>query len=304
MAITSADFDYLQRMVYDASAIVLEKGKEYLLESRLMPIAQKSDFKSIRELVAYLIANPSDRRIRADLIEAMTTNETLWFRDIHPFEALRKVVIPELIEQRSATRSLNIWSAACSTGQEPYSLAIMLRENFPELSAWNVRIVATDISPKVLARAVEGAYMQVEVDRGLSPQLKAKYFVQKENMWHVRPELKKILEFREINLTKAWPMMPTFDIVFIRNVLIYFDVDTKRAILQKIKKVMRPAGYLFLGAAETTVNIDDTWERVQSEKASYYRAPLNNPPVQNTVLAGGIANALGGLTKSVTPVNR
>lgn len=271
MPITTAEFDYIRDLVRTRSAIVLEPGKEYLVESRLAPLARAEGHDSIAGLVVEL-RRPGSHRLQSQVVEAMTTNETSFFRDVHPFEALRAQLLPELIRRRSGERALRIWSAACSSGQEAYSIAITIREHFPELASWDVRIVGTDISTEMLERAREGKYAQIEANRGLPSKMLVKYFEHKGAGWQVKPELRSMLEVKAMNLVEPWGPLPRMDLVFLRNVLIYFDVPTKRDILERMRGVMRPDAYLFLGAAETTMNIHERYERIPFERAACYRA--------------------------------
>jgi len=204
-------------------------------------------------------------------VEAMTTNETSFFRDFHPFEGLKKFVLPDLIARRAAERELTVWCAASSSGQEPYSLAMLIRENLPQLVSWRIRILATDLSSDVLARAREGRYSQLEVNRGLPASLLVKYFEKRGCDWYLRDDIRNMVDFQIVNLASAWPFLPPMDIVMLRNVLIYFGVETKKDILAKVRRVLRPDGYLFLGGSETTFSIDDSFERVQLERATCYR---------------------------------
>lgn len=270
MALTPPDFDYLCKMIRERSAIVLEPGKEYLVESRLQPLATRNGFSSLTSFVANLRLQPFNGVHRA-VVEALTTNETTFFRDCHPFEALKKLVLPTLLEKRRTERRLTIWSAACSSGQEAYSIALTLRENFPQIQDWSIRILATDLSQEMLQRTREGRYSQLEVNRGLPIPLLMKYFTRQGLEWQIREDLRRMVEVRELNLAKEWGPLPAFDIIFIRNVMIYFDLEMKRAILGKIRRLLRPDGYLFLGGAETTLNLDDAFVRVPFEKASAYQ---------------------------------
>ncbi len=267
---TTIDFDYVRAFVRDQAAIVLEPGKEYLVESRLQAVVRKENLASIEELVQKLRASPQNGMQRK-VVDAMTTNETSFFRDIHPFEALKKVLLPELLAQRAAERTLNIWCGASSTGQEPFSVMMMIAEHFPDLLTWNLNFIATDLSSDVLARAKAGRFSQLEVNRGLPASLLVKYFTRNGNEWEFREDLRKRVTFKELNLVREWPLMPATDIVFLRNVLIYFDVETKKMILGKIRRLMRPGGYLFMGGAETTLNVDDVYQRVALDKTTCYR---------------------------------
>lgn len=270
MALSDAEFQYIRDFVYQKAAIVLDAGKGYLIESRLQPIAKREGFGSLSDFIAKLRAQPANG-LHASVVEAMTTNETYFFRDVHPFDMLKKIIMPELIAKRAAQRELNIWCAAASSGQEPYTMLMVLRESFPQLAGWKVRFIATDISKEMLTRCQEGCYSQLEVNRGLPAPLLVKYFQKIGLEWQIKDDLRKAIEFKELNLAAPWPVLPPLDIVFMRNVLIYFNVETKKAIFAKLKRALRPDGYLFLGGAETTIGIDDTFKRVALEKASYYQ---------------------------------
>jgi len=267
---TAQEFDTVRRLLLERSAIVLEPGKEYLVESRLAPLVRKLNLKSIGELIAQLSRQP-DNGLHRQLVEAMVTTETLFFRDHHPFEGLSKVVIPDLLGRRRAERRLNIWCAASASGQEPYSLALLLRERFPELAGWKISFLASDISREMLARAREGRYNQIEVNRGLPATLLVKYFEQHGTTWQLRADIRGTIDFQEINLAQPWPALPRMDLVLLRNVMIYFDVETKKTILGKLARLLRPDGYLLLGGAETTINLDDSYRRVEPLKAGFYQ---------------------------------
>jgi chemotaxis protein methyltransferase CheR len=270
VAINPNDFDYIAKVVYDNSAIVLNRGKEYLVESRIAPLAAQHGFDSIAAFVASLRATPYSA-IHKDIIEAMTTNETSFFRDIHPFDAIRKDVLPGLIEARRATRKIHIWSGACSSGQEPYSLAMLIREHFPTLNNWNVSITASDISDDILTKARSGCYGSLEINRGLPTIFMMKYFDKKGIDWQVKKPVQDMIRFRQMNLIGKWPMMPKADIIMLRNVMIYFDRESKQSILNQIKRVLQPDGYLFLGSAETTFNLDESFERKMFGRAVSFR---------------------------------
>lgn len=275
MTLSKADFDYVCKMVREASAIVLEEGKEYLVDSRLTPLARQEGFGSVSDLVQHLRLSASDD-LRGKVVEAMTTNETSFFRDVHPFEMLKKVVLPELMQRHEVDRQLHLWCAASSSGQEPYTVAMMMREYFPALKGWDIHFIASDISQQMLARASSGCYNQIEINRGLPATLLVKYFQKRGVEWQVKEELRQLFEFCRINLAEPWPSMPKMDIIFMRNVLIYFDVATKKDILAKVKQLLSRDGYLFLGGAETTMNLDDGFERLQIEKTSCYRLKTNS----------------------------
>jgi len=263
-------FEYICNLVRDKSAIVLEPSKTYLVESRLNPVARANSLASIEALVDALRKPNSSKLIRA-VVEAMTTNETSFFRDLHPFDALKATILPALIAARSRDRVLNIWSNACSSGQEVYTIAMLLKENFPELGAWKVRLIASDLSTQILDKAREGIFNQTEVNRGLPLPMLLKYFQKNGLTWQIKEDVRKMVEFRQVNLVETFPQLPPMDIVFLRNVMIYFAPETKRDILTKVKKVMRPDAVLFLGGAETTMNLDVPFQREQVGKATVYK---------------------------------
>ena len=271
MAITATEFEFVRDMARRQAAIVIDPGKEYFIESRLAPLIESQGCKNLTELIGRMRDNPVFSALQAKVIDALTTNETFFFRDFQPFEALRTHIIPQLMQQRAGQRRLSIWSAACSTGQEPYSLSMLLRESFPQLADWNVSILATDLSPTVLTQARQGSYNQFEVNRGLPAPLLFKYFRKQDDRWIVKDEIKKGIEFRPMNLIEPWPIFLPFDIVLIRNVMIYFDVPTKQTILKKIRACLQPQGSLFLGTSETTLNIDPFWSPVTHGKATVYQ---------------------------------
>jgi chemotaxis protein methyltransferase CheR len=270
MPIAKEDFDYIRAYVRSQAAIVLEPGKEYLVECRLAPLARSNGMASIADLVSTLRRKP-ENGLHRQVIEAMTTNETSFFRDVTPFEAMRTHVVPDLMKRRATTRKLRIWCAASSTGQEPYSLAMLLLEHFPALGTWDVRIHATDIARDILDKARAGRYSQLEVNRGLPAPMLARYFERAGTEWQIKDVVKKMVSFSEVNLVRPWVGVGIADIVFIRNVLIYFDVPTKREILGRIRSVLTPDGYLFLGSVETTLEIDASYQRMPIGRATCYR---------------------------------
>jgi chemotaxis protein methyltransferase CheR len=267
---TDQDFEVVRRLLLDRSAIVLEQDKHYLVEARLGPVASRLQLGSVGELVARLRDNATND-LRTEIVEAMVTTETSFFRDRHPFEALRKFGLPRLIESRRAERRLNIWCAASSTGQEPYSLALLLREHFSELFGWKILFLSSDISRAMLDRARSGIYNQTEVNRGLPAALLLKYFDQQGAEWQLNADVRRMVEFQQINLAGPWPALPSMDLILMRNVMIYFGVETKKTILDKITRVLRPDGLLLLGGAETTFTIDNRYERVEPYNSGFYR---------------------------------
>jgi chemotaxis protein methyltransferase CheR len=271
VSLDAADFALVAKVVYERSGIALEAGKEYLVEARLTTLARQEGLGSLAAVAQQLRARPTGP-LTQKIVEAMTTNETLWFRDVRPFDVLKSDVVPALIAARKATKKLVVWSAAASTGQEAYSIAILLRENFPELSSWQVQIIGSDISTEVLEKARQGRYSQLEVNRGLPAALLVKYFERDGMHWRVNQQLRSLVQFTPFNLVSpTWSGVPKPDIVFLRNVMIYFDVPTRRAILKRMGALMAPDGYLFLGAGETTLDIDDAWTRVELGRAHCFR---------------------------------
>lgn len=264
------DFSYIRKLVYENSAIVLEPGKEYLVDSRINPLAKARGFASLSEFVKKLQQTPYGP-LHYDVIEAMTTNETSFFRDAHPFDAMKTQVLPEMSKVLAGKRRLNLWSAACSSGQEPYSLAMLLHEYFTAQPGWSVSITASDISEEMLNYSKKGHYTQLEINRGLPVTMMVKYFENQGPVWKARDNIRNMLNFRRLNLSEPWPMMPKMDIIFLRNVLIYFDQETKKKILKQVRQQLNPHGYLFLGSAETTFNLDDTFERKIIGRAVCYQ---------------------------------
>ncbi|GAA1794890.1 protein-glutamate O-methyltransferase CheR [Planosporangium flavigriseum] len=268
MSLTAQEFTYVSDLVRRHSAIVLETGKEYLVEARLLPLAREAGLSSVSEFVsrAQQLPGPDTHE---KIVDALTTNETSWFRDNEPFQALTTKVLPDLLPTRSANRTLRIWSAACSSGQEPYSLAMVLQESLP--AGWSYEILATDLSQEMLARAQAGRFTQLEVNRGLPANMLVRHFERDGTNWKVTPGLRKNITFRRLNLAAPLPPLPQFDVVFLRNVLIYFDVETKRQVLGRVSATMRPDAWLFLGSAETTIGIDERFERIAAGRSSAYR---------------------------------
>lgn len=271
MSLTAESFSFVADLVRRRSAIQLEAGKEYLVESRLLPLARAAAAADVDAYVRAVRASNHPAALQ-DVVEALTTNETSWFRDGQPFQALVEQVVPDVLANTrtgGAPGPLRVWSAACSSGQEPYSIAMTLAEARPGL---DLRIVATDLSEQMVTRARAGRYNQLEVNRGLPATMLVRYFTRSGADWEVAPALKERITFTRHNLLDAPPLGGPFDVVFCRNVLIYFDLATKRDILRRVQQVLRPGGYLFLGAAETTIGIDDTWERVPVGRGSVYRS--------------------------------
>ena len=270
MPLAAPDIAYLKTLIAEKSGNVISSNQDYLLESRLTPVAKTVGLDNIEGLVAELKRRPVSV-LHDRVAEAMTINETSFFRDMQPFDALRTDIMPKLIRSRAASKSLNIWSGASSSGQEAYSLAITLREHFNELAAWNVRIQATDLSDEMVKRTRDGIYSQFEVNRGLPSQHLLKYFKRNGTQWQVKDELRSMVDAKKMNLASTWPTAIQFDVIFLRNVLIYFDKKTKASILTRIHKVMRPDSYLFLGGGETLITLNIPFVRESVGKTVCFR---------------------------------
>lgn len=266
----NSDFQFVQSFLKKHAAIALDENKEYLVESRLRPLATKEGLESIEKLITRLRFQ-STRDLERKVVEAMTTNETSWFRDPNVYQALEEHILPAAIERQRASKRLRIWSGACSTGQEPYTIAMILRERFSHLiDDWDVEIVATDIDTNVLETSKEGVYSKPAVNRGLPAKMLVRYFENLGTTWKVKDTLKELITFKQLNLAEGWPLRGPFDLILIRNVLIYFDKDTKRDILCRAQRLLAPGAVLMLGTAETTLSITDTFERIKIGKAVAY----------------------------------
>jgi chemotaxis protein methyltransferase CheR len=263
-----ADLDYVTQLVLDKAAIKLTSAQEYLVKSRLEPLARQHGLLDLAALVDKLRQLPYGE-LHAQVVEAMTTNETSFFRDVHPFETLRNVVLPELIA-RKTDRTLRIWSAACATGQEPYSLA-MLCADLPKLKGYRVQIVATDLSRSTLARAQQGSYSALEVGRGLPARALAQHFDRSGTSFRVKSSLRSMIEWKQLNLASRWSLMPVFDVVFMRNVLIYFPPATVETVLRQVRTHITHHGYLFLGTTENMLGLNTGFESVSFGKTIVYR---------------------------------
>jgi chemotaxis protein methyltransferase CheR len=261
-------FALLSTLVRERSGLVLTPDKSYLLESRLLPVARKWEQKSVAELAALLRSKPDPKLIR-DIVEAMTTNESFFFRDIKPFDQFKSLVLPHLLKKRAAAKSIRIWSAACSSGQEPYSLAMILNEHKLQLSGWKVEIVATDLSTEILDKARAGQYSQFEVQRGLPIQLLVKYFKQEGDRWQVDAAIRAMVSYRPFNLLDDLGSLGRFDVIFCRNVLIYFDQPTKAKVLDAMSRQLAPDGHLYLGGAETVLGITDKLQPLPEHRGIY-----------------------------------
>jgi len=266
--LTELNYRFLKDYLYRESGIVLEAGKEYLIDSRLSPLVKRHGVGSLNELCLLLQGN-HHVHLNREVVEAMTTNETMFFRDTALWEELRGAILPELIAGSKQLRRLRFWSAASSSGQEAHSLAIALLEM--GLGGWDLQIVGTDLSTQMVERASQGVYSQLEINRGMPANLLIKYFVRDGLQWRVKPELHRYVRFQQYDLRQTSSTLGPFNLVFCRNVLIYFDVDTKKEILKRVRQTMAPGGYLVLGSAETTLNIDDSFKRRPMARASFYQ---------------------------------
>ncbi|MFN4008881.1 MAG: CheR family methyltransferase [Pannonibacter sp.] len=265
---TPTEYEFLKRFLKERSGLVLSDDKQYLVESRLVPVARKNNIDTLSGLVMAMQRGGNAVLANA-VVEAMTTNESFFFRDKTPFEHFNNIMLPAMLEKRASSRSVKIWCAAASTGQEPYSLGICLKEAAHKVAGWRFRILGTDLSSEVLEKAKAGIYSQFEVQRGLPIQMLLKYFAQQGDLWQINPDLRAMIEWRKLNLLENFSHLGEFDIVFCRNVLIYFDQQTKIDILQRIAKMMPEDGFLVLGAAETVVGLTDAFQPVAGQRGLY-----------------------------------
>jgi chemotaxis protein methyltransferase CheR len=267
------DFDFFATTVKQRSGLILTRDKAYLLESRLMPIARKWNLKGLDEL-ANAMRSKRDEAILRDVTEAMTTNESSFFRDQKPFDQFRQIVLPKLLETRAAKKQIRIWSAASSSGQEAYTLAMLLSEMGAKLAGWKIDILGTDLSSEMVERARSGIYTQFEVQRGLPITLLVKYFAQNGDKWQIHQKLRDMVTFKPMNLLTDVASIGSFDIVFCRNVLIYFDPPTKTRVLESINNIMQPDGALYLGGAETVLGISDRFKPMDNQRGLYIKQAL------------------------------
>jgi chemotaxis protein methyltransferase CheR len=261
------DYEYLRKLLRDNSGLDLSADKQYLIESRLLPLARKAGLSSIADLVQKLKGGSS--AFITQVVEAMTTNETFFFRDKTPFDHFRDSIMPEILKARASRKSVRIWCAAGSTGQEPYSLAMCLKETGAALSGWRVEILATDLSQEVLEKSRSGVYSQFEVQRGLPIQMLVKYFKQAGDVWQINADLRAMVQHRQLNLLHDFSQLGVFDVIFCRNVLIYFDQETKVNIFSRLARAMEPDGFLALGAAETVVGLTEVFKPFPERRGLY-----------------------------------
>jgi chemotaxis protein methyltransferase CheR len=279
--VTPQDYEYLRKLLKERSGLDLSADKQYLVESRLMPLARKAGLGGIPELAQKMKGGAT--ALTSEVVEAMTTNETFFFRDKIPFDHLRETVLPALIQARAARRSIRIWCAACSTGQEPYSIAMVLKEMGAALSGWRTEIVATDLSLGVLEKSKAGLFSQFEVQRGLPIQLLVKYFTQQGELWQLNADIRAMVQHKQLNLLQDLSHLGAFDVIFCRNVLIYFDQDTKANIFNRLARMLEADGVLALGAAESVVGISDAFKPYPDRRGLYRPNPARG------VQGGGVA---------------
>jgi chemotaxis protein methyltransferase CheR len=265
------DFDMFCTMLRQRSGLVLTPDKAYLLESRLMPVARKWGLKGLDELAATVRSKREEALLR-DITEAMTTNESSFFRDQKPFDQFKAVVLPALLASRAAKRTIRIWSAACSSGQEAYSLSMLLNEEGAKLAGWRIEIIGTDLSGEMVNKAKAGLYTQFEVQRGLPITHLVKYFKQVGDKWQLNDDIRNRVQFREYNLLTDLTPLGQFDVIFCRNVLIYFDQPTKGKVLESMAKLLPPDGVLYLGGAETVLGITEKFKPMEGQRGLYVLA--------------------------------
>jgi chemotaxis protein methyltransferase CheR len=282
--VTPPDYEYLRKLLKDHSGLDLSADKQYLIESRLLPLARKASLAGISELVQKMKGGAAS--LVTQVVEAMTTNETFFFRDKVPFDHFRDSIMPEILKARAGRKSIRIWCAAGSTGQEPYSLAMCLKEMSGALSGWRVEILATDLSQEVLEKSKAGIYSQFEVQRGLPIQLLVKYFKQTGELWQINADIRAMVQHRQLNLLHDFSQLGVFDVIFCRNVLIYFDQDTKINIFNRLVKVMEPDGFLVLGAAETVVGLTDVFKPFPDRRGLYRPSGARMTPAKTPAVGG------------------
>jgi chemotaxis protein methyltransferase CheR len=286
--VTPMDYEYLRKVLKERSGLDLSADKQYLVESRLIPLARRAGLQGIPELVLKMKSGAD--ALTSDVVEAMTTNETFFFRDKIPFDHLRQNILPELVQARASRRSLRIWCAASSTGQEPYSIAMCIKE-FAGLAGWRVEIVGTDLSQAVLEKSKAGVFSQFEVQRGLPIQMLVKYFTQVGELWQLNADIRAMVQHRQLNLLQDFSHLGTFDVIFCRNVLIYFDQDTKAGIFERVARLLEGDGVLALGAAESVVGISDVFKPYPDRRGLYRVNPDRAPRKASAVVPLKVAAA-------------
>jgi chemotaxis protein methyltransferase CheR len=279
--VTPLDYEFLRKFLKERSGLDLSPDKQYLVESRLIPLARRAGLPGIAEIVQKM--KGGSEPLISDVVEAMTTNETFFFRDKIPFENLREIILPTMLQARASRRVLRIWCAASSTGQEPYSIAMCLKEMGSALAGWRIEILATDLSRGVLEKSKAGIFSQFEVQRGLPIQMLVKHFTQVGELWQLNADIRAMVQHRQLNLLQDFSHLGTFDVIFCRNVLIYFDQDTKAGIFDRLARAIEPDGVLTLGAAESVVGISDAFKPFPERRGLY------RPNAARAVRAGAVA---------------
>jgi chemotaxis protein methyltransferase CheR len=292
--VTPLDYEYLRKLLKERSGLDLSADKQYLVESRLIPLARRVGLPGIAELVQKI--KTGAETLTSEVVEAMTTNETFFFRDKIPFDHLREAILPALVKARASRRALRIWCAASSTGQEPYSIAMCVKE-FAALAGWRIEIVATDLSQAVLEKSKAGIFSQFEVQRGLPIQMLVKYFTQAGELWQLNAEIRAMIQHRQLNLLQDFSHLGTFDVIFCRNVLIYFDQDTKAGIFDRLGKMLEADGVLALGAAESVVGISDAFKPYPERRGLYCPNPARTA-------RGGVTTLMPHTLKAVASAAR
>lgn len=273
--VSQESLTFIFALLQKESGLVLDESKLYLIEARLEPIVASAGLLSIDALCQHLQQNPASP-LRRSVVDAMATNETSFFRDITPFEVVRKTILPDLLTKNQQTRHIRIWSAACATGQEPYSLGMILCDSEKLLEGWRVEILATDLVERVLERARGGIYSQYEIQRGLPTPYMTRFFEQVGSQWKVKGEVKRWVEFRRLNLLSDFRSLGRFDLIFCRNILIYLDAHLKKSILERMADCLAPSGALFLGGGETALGMTDLFTRVEVNRGAYYQRSDNH----------------------------
>jgi chemotaxis protein methyltransferase CheR len=268
MTISPADFDFMADLLKKQSGLIITKDKVYLLESRLLPLARRQGLPGLNELIA-LVRGGKDATIAKAVNEAMTTNESFFFRDVKPFQLFETETLPHLLKTRAAQKSFRIWSAAASNGQEPYTLAMILKQHEAKMKDWKIEIIGTDLSNEVLAKAKSGIYSQFEVQRGLPIQYLMKYFTKTNEAWQINEAIRNMVQYKPLNLLQPFNMLGTMDVIFCRNVLIYFDQPTKAEVLGRMAKQLTKDGVLYLGGAETVVGVTERFKPVAGQRGIY-----------------------------------
>jgi len=293
--VTPSDYEYLQKLLKDRSGLILSADKRYLVESRLIPLARRASVAGITELVQKMKGGAEP--LIVSVVEAMTTNETFFFRDKVPFDHFSQTIMPALLDARKARRTLRIWCAACSTGQEPYSLAMMLKEMGGTLAGWRTEIIATDLSQEVLEKSKAGIFSQFEVQRGLPIQMLVKHFTQVNELWQISAEIRGMVQFKQLNLLQDFSHLGLFDVIFCRNVLIYFDLEAKIDVLNRLARIIEADGFLTLGAAETVVGVTNSFAPFPDRRGLYRPgqvASMRSPSIAPASASAGLRAVQAG----------